>query len=77
MPDRPLRDPFAKPGDPGNRSMGYGSDGPIPGKYKGLVNHNNARSRMVRSSRLLHKTHRISGGRAKLDQAADSRFHSG
>ena len=33
-PSRPIRDPFARPGQPGNRGLRYGSDGSIPAPYR-------------------------------------------
>lgn len=34
---KPPRDPFARPGLPGNRGIRYGSDGPIPPNYRSKV----------------------------------------
>ena len=33
-----MRDPFARPGEPGNRWLKYGSNGSIPKKYRSKVN---------------------------------------
>jgi hypothetical protein len=37
MPSASARDPFARPGQPGNRSIEYGLDAPVPGRYRKVV----------------------------------------